>query len=369
MVRAAKQFFVVRIDKKQQIEKRNNLVNKNFGYLGVRHSEQEGDEALNGVRVWDAEPDSPAYNANLKHNDIIKFINDIPVTTYEQLSVAISNFPPGTEIEVKYINSLSIVEGLTTKKITLGERQYQIVLPPSSIDFQFNLQFGEILYIGDIANKQFPEANVGDILLFHHAVEGKPRTEGDTMYNDHHLLETLENGDEIRIVNFAHELFGVWKMETGSIVPYKNFIFCSQHIRKSSFQMSNGIWLPDAWEETAEDLQYKIDKLKEEKEVVAAATILKERTTEANYKRKEEIGKRLRDIQRESLALTQQMNQKKLVELTVLYINPITVAELAEDIKPGSIVISEYTLLYPLDIHGMQYTLLRKDYVEAVIVN
>lgn len=369
MIRANRQYFVVKIDKKLQAQKRNNLVSKNIGFLGIKHSESEDDEKLNGVRVWDVEFESPAYDAAFKNGDIIKTINDKPVKTYEELSEQISLYASGHEISIGYVNSFSIDRSvISKKKVVLGERKFEIVLPPHIIDFQFNLQFGEVIEIGAIAKLQFPDAEVGDILIFHHAVEHKPRPENDINYHDFHLVDTDENGDEYRLVNFAHELFGVIKND--HIIPYKQFIFCRADIKKASIQKTaSGLWYPDGWEKTEEELQAKIDETKEHIAEIMSSSVMKEKTTDKNYKKQEEIQAIVRVLNQERKALSKKMSQKKLVELTVLYISPITCEEIQTEISAGDTLIAEYNTLYPLDLFGVQYTLLRKEYIEAVIFN
>lgn len=371
MIRTNRQFFVVKIDKKLQEQKRNNLVSKNIGYLGIKHSEQEGDEKLDGVRVWDVDKDSPAYDAGFKPNDIIKEIQGVRVTTYAQMAEQVSRYPPNVELEIKYINSFSVnTEHISTKKVVLGERKFELFVPPQIIDFQFNLQFGEVVEIGRIAGEQFPEVNLGDMLIFDHKVEHKPRTEGDLLYHDFHLIETDENGDEYRVVNFATEVFGVLKLATATIIPYKNFIFCHQHIKKASIQMNaSGIWVPDAWEKSVEEIQGEIDKLTETIQEIGSSTIMKQRTSDENYKRQEEIKTTIDLINQEKRRLTLKMRQKRLVELTVLFIHPKTNEELQSNITAGDTLFAEFNTLYPLDMYGQYYTLLRKDYIEAVIYN
>ncbi len=371
MIRANRQYYVVRIDKKLQTEKRNNLVSKKMGFLGIKHSAAEGDEKLDGVKVWDVEFESPAYHAAFKAGDIIKQINGEPVKTYEELTEKISSFAPNDQIEIAYVNSFSIYKDhLSFKTVRLGERKFEIVLPPQVIDFQFNLQFGEIVEVGAIAANEFPDAKVGDTLIFHHHVEHKPRTEGDPNYHDYHLVDTDENGDEYRIVNFVDELFGVWKQSEGVIIPYKKFIFCRAEIKKASIQKTaSGLWFPDGWETTIDDLQAKIDETKAHMEEISSSTIMQERTSEANYKKKEEISKMLNMLNNERRQLSIKMNQKKFVELTVVFINPLTCEELQTEISTGDVLIADYNTLYPLDLFGFYYTLLRKDYIEAVIFN
>lgn len=370
MIRANRQFFVVKIDKNMQTQKRNNLVSKNIGYFGIKHSASDDDDKLNGVRVWDVEFESPAYHAAFKHNDIITQINGTKVNSYEQMAEQLSLYAPGQEILISYINSFSLskCEELT-KLVKLGERKFEIVLPPHIVDFQFNLQIGELVEIGSIAGKEFPEAEIGDTLIFHHAVEHKPRPEGDVNYNDFHLVDTDENGDEYRSVNYATELFGVLKLSTGSIIPYKKFIFCRADIKKASIQKTaSGLWVPDGWEKSQDELQQRIDDANAEIAEIMSSNIMKEKMSDQNYKKQEIVKAMVNELNRERRELTKKMSQKKLVELTVLFINPVTCEELQTEIQAGDTLVAEYNTLYPLDMYGVQYTLLRKEYTEAVIL-
>lgn len=369
MLRANSHLIVVKIDKKKQTEKRNNLVSKNIGYLGIKHSKQDGDEELEGVKVWDVEKDSPAYNATFKAGDIIKMINGVPVTTYEALSEQISLCEPNSEITIDYVNSFSVDRSkLSQKKVVLGERNFQIVLPETIIDYQFNLQYGEIVEIGSIAKLEFPEADIGDYLIFSHHVESKPRPDGDKNWNDWHLVDVDDNGDEYRIVNFSTELFGVIKMDKVRIVPYKTFIFCHANIKKSQWQVSStGLWLPDHWEQTSEDLQRKIDELEDHIKEIKTSGIMNKALTDDNFKRREEVNAMINMIRNEQRDLGRKMNQKKLVELTAVFINPLTCEEIQTDIQPGDTIIADYNTLYPLDINGVYYTVLRKHLIEALI--
>lgn len=369
MPRVNRQYFVVKIDKKMQEEKRNTLVKKNIGYLGVKHSDQNGDDKLDGVRVWDCDKDSPAYNAGLKHNDIIKEVNGKKVTTYPELAEVVGEYPPGAELEIRYISSFAIHnDEISTKKIVLGERKFELFVPPQIVDFQFNLQFGEVVEMGSIAKQKFPEVELGDMLIFDHKVEHKPIDNSDKNYHDFHLIDTDDNGDEYRVVNYTNELFGVLKLEAGIIIPYKNLIFCHQHIKKASMQQTeSGLWFPDAWDKSIEELQGQIDELTATIKEMGASTIMKQRTTEDNYKKKEEIKKSIDLINQEKRKITRKMHQKRLVELTVVFINPLTNEELQSNIQAGDTLLADYNTLYPLDMYGHYYTLLRKDYIEAVI--
>lgn len=371
MIRVNRQFFVVKIDKKLQEEKRGYMVKKDIGFLGIKHSKQDGDAKIKGVRVWDVEKNSPAYDAAFKHNDIIIAINSIKVYSYDDLQTEVSKHGPGDTIEISYINSFS-KDGREVRKknVKLATRKFEVVMPPHQVDFQSNLQFGEIVSAGSIAKEQFPEAQVGDILIFHHGVEHKPRTENEPNYHDYHLIETDEGGDEYRVVNFTNELFGVLKLEEGIIIPYNKFVFCHFNIKKASIQKSkSGLWLPDQWLLTSEEINQKLEKLKEDIASITSSTVMKQRTNNKNYKSQNEIKRAVDSINRERALLTKKMGQRQYVEVTVLFIHPDTNTELGTNIQAGDTILADYGTLYPLDMMGRQYTLVRKEYIEAIIHN
>lgn len=52
------------------------------------------------------------------------------------------------------------------------EKIGRIIMPPTAVHMNHNLQQGEILLIGDVIKELLPEIEEGDRLIFHHSVEG-----------------------------------------------------------------------------------------------------------------------------------------------------------------------------------------------------
>lgn len=361
-------FFVIRISKAEQKKKRSKLTTSTVGFLGLKYSEQESN---NGFIVYDTEKDSPADLSGLRRGDKIKAINGEPVNNYNEMISVVMKYPPGIEISIDYISSFSVDDTtVSNKKVILAERPLVLDIPEGTEDMRFNLQFGEIVSIGTKAAKEFPEALIGDMLLVHHSVEYKQRAQGDKNWNDWHLLET-DNDFEYRIAHCTKEVLGVWKRElagsANAIIPYRDFIFCHSNIKKSSFLIKDGIYQHDSWEASMEDMTEKLEILKNQIEELNTSTVMHQRDNDHNYKQREEIRSAIDKIQEERRSLTKKMHQKKLVECTVIFIHPLTNIEYLTDIQPGDIIGVDLGMIYPLDIFGAYFALLRPGHCEYLI--
>ncbi len=96
------------------------------GYLGVQTQALTADEAegfglpkdTKGVVITDLNPaDGPAAKAGLKREDIITAINDVGVSTRDDLRLVIAQTLPGTKVTVKYIRGGKP----ESKEVTLGK--------------------------------------------------------------------------------------------------------------------------------------------------------------------------------------------------------------------------------------------------------
>lgn len=373
-------FFLVKISKTLQNEKRKIIETSEIGYLGIKYSEPP--EGQTGVTVLFADKESPAFKAGFKSGDLIKTINGSEVTDFNKMIDLVSKHPPGTEIEVGYVNSLSINGEVSTKKVVLGSFSLNLQRGDDQIDMRYNLQFGEIVAIGSKATEVFPEPELGDYLIFHHSVEYKERAHGDKNHNDWHLVgKTKEEDDdyEYRVVHCEKEVFGVFKPNLpaeDAIIPFPTFIFCHPNVRKASMQKSiiKGVdgkeielWAPDSWEKSMEDYTQQLEELQFQVQEMNTNSIMKEVDNESNYKKKDEIRKAIDKIARERREITKKMHQKRLFDLTVLFINPKTNEELGENIERGDAIMVDFGLIYPLDFFGNHYALARVGHIEALI--
>lgn len=241
-----------------------------------------------------------------------------------------------------------------------------LYIPENFQDMVYNLQYGEVLDIGDRAAKKFPEVEIGDILIFHHHVEYKPRTDGDATYSDHHLVEVLPNLDELRTVDIAHEVFGVLKSDTQTIIPYSKLVFCHEEFQPASFQMNAaGIYIVEEWSTSVEGYTEQLDELQLQVQTLRSTAQFKI-NIEENYKEIEVVNKLISELNKERARISKKMNEEKYMELTLLYINKETSREWGIDMQPGDKIFAHSFALYPLDIDGVHFTLVNTDFIALI---
>lgn len=359
------QFFLVRLDKKAQEEKRNHLT-RTYPYLGLRGSNHPTPDNR-GVKVT-VEAGSPAAAAGFGDGDVILQVGETPVNSMTELAEAVGRHRPGDELRLHYFSRLSIgakgIPAAQCRAVRLASKELKLHLSQVK-EMEYNLQYGTIVEIGSAARAAFPEAEAGDVLLFHHTVEYKPRTEGDKLYNDYHLVGAAGE-DELRVVDIGHEVFGVLKVAEARIIPYERYIFCHHNIRKASFQHKGGIWMPDAWEKTTQQMADDLEELGRQIQSLAASDIMAGKPTEANYRRREQIEARIAAINKERAAISKRMNGKRLVEVTVLFFNPRTADHVGSVLSAGDKIVCDMHTLYPLEIGGVLYSLARVGYIDAL---
>lgn len=283
-----------------------------------------------------------------------------------------------------------------------------ILIPENFQDMAYNLQYGRVVEIGHSAHAKFPEVELNDILIFHHHVEYKPRTTGDHTYSDFHLIETLPNRNELRIVNTTHETFAVMKGD-GTIIPFQDRIFCHADFKPASFQVADtGIYLPDAWRESEKAMEDKLEDLKaqhdnlqtmvqQDNRQVDASTVTKLESElnrvrrlvskealkkmqdkiddlkkyfeekESRYRLVEEVQKMMLQINKERELISKKLTEQTYSELTLLFINPSTCKDLQIDLTTGDTIFVNTFTLYPLDLDGVHFIIVQPKYVAGAI--
>ena len=93
------------------------------GFLGVDMQPLDSDltalfNVKEGALISNVRPDTPAEKAGLKGSDIITKVNGSPIKDNRELALAITRFPPGTEVKIEYVR-----DGKTaTTTAKLGEQ-------------------------------------------------------------------------------------------------------------------------------------------------------------------------------------------------------------------------------------------------------
>lgn len=215
-----------------------------------------------------------------------------------------------------------------------------------------NLQFGEIIQIGELAAKNYPMAAVGDEVAFHHTIE-------DDQYR---VLDVADNGDELLYVyagdqNDCYEIYGFFT-QGGELIPSRHYVWLAPNVtRLKRKPISDTLILDtpmgDDWD-TPEQIQKRIDWIKEQREMLQpsiSATRYPE-DLQKEYDRRVEVINQMNKLQEEGGKLTALLSKKKLGIGTTVAINSEIGREYPQ-LAPGSSVIVNLPL-YPLEIYNEQ---------------
>lgn len=238
------------------------------------------------------------------------------------------------------------------------EKVGDIYIAPNFAYMSHNLQYGEIMQIGEKAQKNYPDAKVGDIALFHHHIEGS--------YDDHapeYILDTLPNGDELRLIDCtntdkAYRIFGFIK-STG-LVAAPEHVFINHMVTPVKKKYVSSILFNTGYEPTDDELRQKLDDLLGHQRVLDES-LQSERDPDKSL----QIVRGIEDIGRERERITQFLNADRFVTSKIVHINPRTASE--HDIHVGDTVLVVENLLYPLDTMGNKHLTIRTDFIMGKI--
>ena len=113
--------------------------------------------------------------------------------------------------------------------------EMQILIPDFNNHFAFNNQFGECKSVGPNVKENI---KAGDLAIFNQFIEGADNQDVNT------LIETLPNGNEIRVVetgtNLNYELFGYLRGE--EVFSTANYVFVEDNKKRELTQKSSGVF-------------------------------------------------------------------------------------------------------------------------------
>lgn len=239
-------------------------------------------------------------------------------------------------------------------------RMGKLLLPPDFLYMAHNLQFGEILDIGSLAWLQFPFAEIGDLALFNHKVEGSI---DDPNYEV--LIDVDSEGNEYRLVdgsnkNMNYEVLGILK-GNGELIPSEHYMIIDNRMSltkppvKSSGMLLNS---EEAVEYDEETILQILDQLKSEERP------LRETFDTATEEEKRHIFNDYLRIDKERERFTRMLSENNMVYSQVLFVNPKTTQLF--NIIPGDKIITTKEYLYPMDLFGNKLLFADKTFVYAV---
>jgi len=167
---------------------------------------------------------------------------------------------------------------------------------------QHEVQNGEIVSIGELAQKLFPDAKIGYTLIFHHFVTGKGVEDREA---SPYLVHEDENFNyykvTVRSYNGDRNLtYGVWDGE--KITPHKDFIFLEVPDNKKEVVKTDTLIEIKNWSESRDK---KNDRLAEIKSSIGELTktfVSKDLKAEIENREKE-MGKISQEINKKQIEL------------------------------------------------------------------
>lgn len=184
-----------------------------------------------------------------------------------------------------------------------------LAISQNYVFMQHEVQNGEIVSIGALAKKEFPTAETGHTLLFHHFVTGKGI---EDRIDSPHLLCSDEkyNYYKVTICSFNGERnlsYGVW--DGDKIIPHKDFIFLEIEIHQKEVAKNDELVEIKNWSESRD---LKGVRMKEIKNTIGELT-----KTKANDDLKHEIEKREKVMDN----ISKGINKKQILLYKVAYSN------------------------------------------------
>lgn len=217
---------------------------------------------------------------------------------------------------------------------------------------QCNLQYGEILQIGEKAQQYFPDARPGDYAVFHHTIEGEPGNNADE-----YIVDIEPNGDEIRWLDGTvdHHVYAIIKRDTNELIAGFNHVFFDTKIRRYSKRPeSTSVITGETKEEDDDQMRERLERENEEvRRLTAAHDAMQDPVERAD------IARVLDGLVANCQRITKYLNTEKLASATIFAINPRTAREL--EVSEGDTVIVIQDYLDALEIFDQRFLRIHKD--------
>lgn len=187
---------------------------------------------------------------------------------------------------------------------------------PDHVFMQYEQQWGEVVSVGELAAKEFPEAVIGSTLIFHHFVTGKGEMEDD---GDNIFFIGEEEGFRYYVVPATYIystgdknlVYGAWN--GSEIIPHKDYIFLQPEPELSNTVSvsENGLLTLNNWRESREESGDKMASMKRQVAEMTKTSTVTNELTEGIQKKEAEMN-----------AISKRINQKEYCTYDIANINP-----------------------------------------------
>lgn len=254
-------------------------------------------------------------------------------------------------------------------KIDQKERKNKIgniFIPQTTVFMTREVQYGEIVHIGERAGKAFPEAEIGDTLLIHYFVSGKQSEDAD---EGRYKIDEDEKFNYYLVTAMSHngrqnESYGVVKKD-GTIITHKDYILLEtekpaesdlppdEFINKSISKTKGGLFLFNQWKESREEKGAKMAELKNRVQELSKSGI-----------HLPHVAKGIRELEMEMDVISKDISKKQYLPYSVAAFNPILNEWFDAGINAGD-VIYMYNIACntKIEYNAKEYIVAKSDYI------
>ena len=228
------------------------------------------------------------------------------------------------------------------------EKKGELYISPDYTFMQNELQQGEIIGIGSVSKDIFPEAEIGDTLIFHHFITGKALEDNgennyllddDGEFSYYNVTATEFNGER----NLS---FGIIK--NGVIIPNKDYIFLFENKPQEVAVNESGL-ISSASEMNRDEVGDKMKELKSQVKELTKTVITDDLKVGIEKKEKE------------MNQLSKLTNKKEYKKFPVAFVNNYTKSLF--NIEPKEVGILNMAANYHLVINEVDYIIAEIKYI------
>lgn len=183
------------------------------------------------------------------------------------------------------------------------EKIGDLFINPNGVAMTRNMQHGEIVGISQRAGQNFPEAKLGQTLIFHHFVEGMDNHDA----SDNHLVDSDESYFYYVVTPIAfngkrNEVYGVWNGE--AIIAHPDYVFLEadkkteiaddtpdEFLNKAIEKTSSGLIVFKEWKESREEKTARMTAIKAEIQELSSKNKMTPQLRNVILEKEEEMNK------------------------------------------------------------------------------